>query len=260
MLPDNSLLFWITAVTAVILVGVAKAGFGGGVGIIATPLMALTIPVAEAAALLLPLLIVIDFITVRHYWRQYDGPSLRLLLPSATVGIVLGGLFFSAFEDNERILKIGIGVLALLFIAYQAGRALLLGVLEKHRPARLVGAVLGISSGFISTLAHAGGPPVTIYLLPQQLPRRIFVGTNIFLFMAINLIKLVPYGFLGLLRIGNLTTILILSPLCFVGVRVGLYLNGRFTDIWFNRLIYVLLLLTGLQLVTGQNLLTWFLS
>jgi uncharacterized membrane protein YfcA len=253
-LPDYPTYFWITAITAVILVGIAKAGFGGGIGVIATPLMALTIPVADAAALLLPLLIIIDLISVRHYYRTYDKPSLRILLPSAIAGILIGALFFSLFRDNDRVLRMGIGLLALAFLAYQAGHRLLMGALENRRPPKLAGILLGALAGFASTLAHAGGPPAAIYLLPQGLARGIFVGTSVVFFTAVNLIKIVPYTALGLLRVGNLTTILLLAPLGYVGVRLGLYLNRRFNDVWFTRLIYILLLLTALELLSGQSL------
>lgn len=253
MLPDYPTGFWITAVAAVILVGIAKAGFGGGVGVIATPLMALTIPVADAAALLLPLLIVIDLLSVRHYRDKFDRPSIKLMLPSAIVGIIIGALFFGFFSDNERILQIGIGVLSLLFILFEVARTRLLSALANQRMPPAAGVALSAVSGFTSTLAHAGGPPAVIYLLPQRLPRQLFVGTTVVFFMAVNLIKLVPYSLLGLLRVGSLTTILILAPLGYVGVRLGIFLNGRFTDLWFNRVIYVLLLLTGIQLIVGRS-------
>jgi hypothetical protein len=256
ILPEYPSYFWITAVLAVVLVGIAKAGFGGGVGVIATPLMALTIPVTDAAALMLPLLIIIDIITVRHYYNKYDKQSMRVLLPSAVAGIVLGALFFGVFSSNEQVLKIGIGLLALAFLAYQAGRGLLNKVLVSHRPSLPVGIGLGALAGFASTLAHAGGPPVSIYLLPQGLPRVLFVGTSVVFFMVVNLIKLVPYAALGLLRVGNLTTVLILAPLGYIGVRIGLYLNKHFTDLWFTRLIYVLLFFTAIQLITGVNIIS----
>jgi uncharacterized membrane protein YfcA len=117
---------------------------------------------------------------------------------------------------------------------------------------------LGGAAGFTSTLAHAGGPPATMYLLPQQLPRGIFVGTNLVFFFLLNLMKLVPYALLGLLQLGNLTTILILAPLAYVGVRLGVVLNKRFSDVWFNRVIYVLLFITGLELVSGTSLINLF--
>ena len=258
MIPNYPPYFWITAAAAVILVGIAKAGFGGGVGVIATPLLALTIPVADAAALLLPLLIIVDLISVRHYYKIYDPESLKILLPSAIVGIFIGALFFGIFSHNEGILRIGIGVLSLVFVIYQIGRSLLLGKLSQRRPPTAAGLALGSLAGFSSTLAHAGGPPASIYLLPQGLPRTVFVGTSVLFFTILNLIKLIPYSLLGLLKVGNITTILILAPLCYVGVRLGLFLNKRFTDLWFNRFIYTLLFFTGLELITGKSLISLF--
>lgn len=254
MLPDYTPLFWIAAVTAVLIVGIAKAGFGGGIGFVATPLIALTISVADAAALLLPILIAIDLLSIRHYRGIYDRQSLKLLLPSAVVGIALGALMFNALRDNDDLLRRALGLLAVLFVLYEVGRGALLGALEGRRPSRPAGVFLGVLSGFGSTLAHAGGPPATMYLLPQQLPRQIFAGTAVWFFMVVNLIKLLPYGALGLLRVGNLVTILLLIPVGFVGVRLGVYLNRNFDQLWFNRVIYLFLFLTGLQLLTGGGL------
>jgi len=254
MLPEYTPLFWIAAITAVLILGVAKAGFGGGIGFIATPLIALTISVADAAALLLPLLIIIDLLSIRHYRGSYDKPSLKLLLPSAIVGIILGALLFNGLRDNDVLLRRALGLFAVLFVIYQVGRSVLLGALEGHRPGRPVGVFLGVLSGFGSTLAHAGGPPATMYLLPQKLPRQLFAGTTVWFFTAVNLIKLVPYGALGLLRMGNLVTILLLAPVAFIGVRLGIYLNRNFDELWFSRVIYLFLFLTGLQLLTGGAL------
>ena len=248
-LPPYPDYFWLTAVLAVLVIGLSKAGFGGGVGAISTPLLALTIPVPEAAALLLPLLIFADLSALPHYHHHVDRHSIKWLLPGSLVGILLGSLFFRYFSANEHVLKVGIGVISLLFIAYQAGQYWLAKALAGKRPSAASGIGLGLTAGFTSTLAHVGGPPVTMYLLPQKLPRQVFVGTTLILFTIINLVKLIPYGLLGLLRIGNLTTILILAPVVFIGIRLGIYLNQRFSDVWFNRVIYALLLFTGIQLV-----------
>ena len=248
--------FWLTAALAVILVGIAKSGFGGGVGTIATPLMALTISVTDAAAILLPLLIIMDLFSLRHYWKIYDKRSIQLMAPGAVVGVLLGALFFGYFDDNERILKVGLGMLSLGFVGYQLTRSLLFGSLAKTKPRGYAGVGLGAAAGFTSTLAHAGGPPATIYLLPQQFPRAMFVGTNVVFFALVNQFKLVPYAYLGLLRIGNLAVILLLLPLAYVGVRMGIYLNKRFSDLWFNRIVYALLLLTGIELITERSLIS----
>lgn len=249
------LAFWMSALASVLLIGISKAGFGAGIGVIATPLMALTIPTAEAAALLLPLLILSDFMAIRQYRSRFDKRNLFILLPGAMVGIVIGWFFFGYFRGNEGILKIGIGILALSFVAFQLLHAHLVGMLKKRQPAVAEGVAWGIVSGFTSTLAHVGSPPAMVYLLPQNLPRDIYVGTTIYFFTVTNLVKLIPYAELGLLRVGNLYTIAILLPVAYIGVRLGYYLNQKCSDKWFNRLVYGLLALTGLQLVTGFDLL-----
>jgi uncharacterized membrane protein YfcA len=255
-LPEYSMLFWISAVAAVVLVGIAKAGFGGGAAVLATPLMALTISVTDAAALLLPLLIVIDVFSLWHYRGIFNKASLKRLVPGALIGIAAGTVFFGFFEADQRILKLGIGVLAVSFVMFQVFRRLVENMAEKSRPATLQGVIMGVLSGFTSTLAHAGGPPVAVYLLPQKLPRDVFVGTSVVFFAIVNAIKLIPYHYLGLIRLGNLTTIAVLSPLAFVGVRLGIYLNRSFRDVWFTRVVYVILFVTGLQLIWGGNIVT----
>lgn len=257
-LPDYPTAFWVTAAFVMILTGLGKSGFGSGIGALATPLLALTIPVPDAAALMLPLLIIMDWLTVPHYFREqrFNRYHLRILFLSGLIGIAIGAFFFTSLSENERALKMGIGALAVLFVLIQVGRSVIFGAISDRRPSAWVGWLMGTVGGFTSTVAHAGGPPVTIYLIPQQLPRDRYVGTAALLFAAINLVKLVPYAILGLIRVGNLSTILLLAPLAFVGVRLGIWLNQRFTDRWFNRFIYTFLFLTGLQLLTGQSLLT----
>ena len=252
-LPEYPTLFWVTAVFAMLLIGISKAGFGGGVGAIATPVLALTISVADAAAILLPILIVADLFSLRHYWNVYDRNSIKLMIPGAIVGILLGAVFFGYFSDNERTLKMILGVVSLLFVVYQVARTLIFGALLKSKPPAWAGVLLGGVAGFTSTLAHAGGPPATIYLLPQQLPRNIFVGTSVIFFFSLNIMKLIPYSMLGLLRMGNIGTVLVLAPLTFVGVQLGVWLNRRFSDRYFTYLIYALLLLTGIELVSGVS-------
>ncbi len=254
MLPDYPTVFWFLAVIAVLFVGIAKAGFGGGVGILATPLMALVIPVADSAAILLPLLIVCDVFAVAHYRRHFHRRSVKLLLPGAALGVGIGALFFGYFSSSERVLQIGLGTLSLFFVAFQALRALILGALTKRRPHGAEGIFMGAISGFTSTLAHAGGPPVTIYLLPQKLPRNLFVGTTVILFAAINQMKLIPYLGLDILRTEHLVAIAILTPLSYAGVKLGIFFNRRFTDRWFNLIVYSILFVAGMQLVLGQSL------
>jgi uncharacterized protein len=256
LFPDHTTAFWICLVSAVTLIGIAKAGFGAGVGVLATPLMALTMPVGEAAALLLPLLIISDGFAVANYRFHFDRRNIKLMLPGAVVGIILGGLFFSYFIGKEQVLKMGIGILSVAFVIFQLARSAILGAIEKYRPHAAEGVVMGAIAGFTSTLAHAGEPPVAIYLLPQKLSPALFVGTTVIFFAFTNVVKLIPYGMLGLLKAGNLITIALVSPLCYIGVKLGIHLNRFFSETWFQRFVFAALLLTGIQLIVGKSLLS----
>jgi uncharacterized membrane protein YfcA len=248
-LPHYSAAFWVIAVVAVAILGIDKAGFGGGIGIVSTPLLALTIPVPEAAALMLPILLVADFFSLRHYYRTFDRKSLRVLLPGSAVGILLGALVFNYFAERAEVLRALVGWLAIGFVCFQAGRRLIFGALRKVNLPAPVGALLGMLAGVGSTLVHAGGPFVVVYLLPQQLSRELFVGTTVVLFASMNVIKLIPYAYLGLIRVGSVTTVLLLAPVVILGVWLGIWLNQRFDNTWFQRTVYVLLLATGVQLI-----------
>ena len=251
MLPSYSPWFWVAAVSAVIFLGIAKAGFGGGAGVVGTPLLALTIPVGDAVALLLPLLMLCDVFSVWHYRSLFHRRSVALLLPGTVVGIGAGTVFFGYFLNNAAILRGGIGLLALVFVAFHVFRTLAGKALEARHPHAAEGVVMGVLSGFTSTLAHAGGAPVAVFLLPQHLPRQLFVGTTVIVFAAVNWLKVAPYIWLDLFHVGNLATVAVLAPLTFVGVRLGIVLNRRFTDVWFNRIVYGILLVTGLKLLSG---------
>jgi len=258
-LPDHSIVFWISAICAVILIGIAKAGFGAGVGVLATPLMALTMPVAEAAALLLPLLIISDIFAVANYRFHFDRRNIKLMLPGALVGIMLGGIFFGHFLGKEQVLKLGIGILSVAFVIFQLARSSIIGAIENRRPHAVEGVVMGAIAGFTSTLAHAGEPPVVVYLLPQKLSPTLFVGTTIIFFAFTNAVKLIPYWSLGLLRGGNFLTIALLSPLCYIGIKLGACLNRYFSETWFKRFVYAALFITGIQLILGKGLVALFL-
>jgi len=151
------------------------------------------------------------------------------------------------------VLKLGIGSIALMFVLYQVVRSQLLQKVAEKRPSPSIGIILGTTSGFTSTLAHVGGPPMVMYMLPQKLPRNLFVGTTAVFFFIVNLVKLIPYAWLGLLVVGNLTVTLLLLPVLFVGTRLGVWLNQRFSEVWFNRVVYLILLLVGVQLILGQS-------
>ncbi len=241
-----------------LLIGIGKTGFGGGLVAIATPLMSLSMTVAEAAALLLPMLIIADVFAVKHYHNKVDSKNLRILLPAAIIGIIIGALFFTSFSDKDRILKFCIGVIAVAFVLFQFGKAALFKNINHTKPSWTFGSIIGCFAGFTSTLAHVGGPPVSIYLLPQGMSPTLYVGTSAIFFFVVNLLKLIAYFILGLITVGNLTIVVVLLPILYIGSLIGVWLLKRFSQLWFNRIVYSLLFLTGVQLILGRSLISFF--
>jgi uncharacterized membrane protein YfcA len=245
--PEFPLAFYPVAVVAILLTGIAKAGFGGGSGGIAVPLMSMFIAPPEAAGIMLPILCAMDVFGLYAYRRRWSREHLRTMLPGALIGIGVGALAFGALPVNA--VRLLLGLIAVIF-ALNSWFALTERLAARlAKPGRIAGAVWGAISGFTSTLAHAGGPPFAVYMLPQRLDKTLLVGTSVTFFFIVNLVKLVPYGLLGQLNAGNLTASLIFAPLAPVGIRVGVWLHHRVSERAFYHVSYTLLLLTGLKLV-----------
>jgi uncharacterized membrane protein YfcA len=104
-------------------------------------------------------------------------------------------------------------------------------------------------SGLTSTIAHAGGPPLAVYLYPLRLERAALAATTVVFFGVVNYVKLVPYFLLGQLSLTNVLTSLVLLPLVPIGVRMGIWLQGRMSDKVFYRIVYVMLAVSGTKLV-----------
>ncbi|MEL7230770.1 MAG: TSUP family transporter, partial [Pseudomonadota bacterium] len=76
-----------------------------------------------------------------------------------------------------------------------------------------------------------------------------FVGTNSYLFGSINVIKVIPYFWLGQFSTENLTTSATLAPFIVLGVGLGFYLNKRVSQLLFTRIVFAVLFFAGLKLV-----------
>jgi uncharacterized protein len=237
--------FYLLAIPAVMLAGISKGGFGGAVGGIAVPLLALTVPTTQAASIMLPLLCLSDLFGFRVYFGKWDRANVKVLLRGAVVGIALGAVTFGLM--TERAIRFIVGAIAVVFTLYRW-----LGSRTPQGPATpsvARGTFWGGLSGYTSFVAHAGGPPAMIYLLPQQLDKTTYVATGNLFFMLVNLTKVIPYFLLGQLSRQNLLTSLVLAPLVPAGVWLGLWLHRRINQSRFYLVIQICLLVTGLQLI-----------
>jgi uncharacterized membrane protein YfcA len=236
--------FYAVAVPAVLLLGISKSGFGVGFGALAVPLMALTVPVPQAAAILLPVLLVADVLGLASLLKDRDRDLVRLLLPAGLLGIVAGTLSFGLL--SAKAVAGVVGAISLVFLAL---RVLVPPSADAAPPPRWLGRVLALVSGFTSFVAHAGGPPLAFYVLPLKLRPVVFAATTSVFFAAINLAKWVPYAWLGLIDTRNMLTSAVLLPVTPLGVWVGLRFVRRVPQALFYRLFNLGLLLTGCKLL-----------
>ena len=236
--------FYAVAVPAVLLLGVSKSGFGAGFGSLAVPMMALAVTVPQAAAILMPVLLVMDLLGIAAFRKNFDRQLLKFLIPFGLLGTLIGALLFKLLATH--VVAGVVGAFTLLFLAQ---RLLFPPRADSPPPPRWLGAILTTTSGFTSFVAHAGGPPINAYVIPLKLPPLVFTATMAFLFFFINLSKWIPYAWLGLLDLRNMATSLALLPLAPIGVWIGVRIASRINPVLFYRLLYGGMFLTGCKLL-----------
>ena len=236
--------FYALAIPAVLLLGISKSGFGTGFGSLAVPMMAMSISVPQAAAILMPVLLLMDTLSLAAFRKDFDKQLLKFLVPFALLGTVIGALLFKLLDTH--IVAGLVGAFTLLFLAQ---RLLFPPRPNSPPPARWLGALLTITSGFTSFVAHAGGPPINAYVIPLRLSPVKFTATMAFLFFVVNLSKWIPYAWLGLLDTRNMATSVMLLPLAPIGVWVGVRLARRISEVLFYRFLYSGMVLTGCKLL-----------
>ncbi|HEX2905664.1 MAG TPA: sulfite exporter TauE/SafE family protein [Phototrophicaceae bacterium] len=224
-----------------LLIGMAKGGFGPVLGALATPILSQVMPVSQAVATALPLLMIGDVFALRLYWNQWNFRQLQLLIPSAVLGVFLGAYLLTTLPDT--LLRPTLGLFSLLIVAYKLVSDRL--SVQSYRPHNWHGYVAGGASGFGSAVANAGGPPFTAYMLLQKLDPAIFMGTTTLFFITVNLIKLPSFWLAGLMDDTPILTILVMLPVVFVGSAVGRHFVKSVNPKMFETVMMVLLILAS---------------
>ncbi|WP_380873493.1 UPF0721 transmembrane protein [Sphingomonas sp. DBB INV C78] len=238
--------FYAFAIPAVILVGLAKGGFAG-LGSLGMPLLALALPPVQAAAILLPILIVQDAVGVWAFRKTWDGHVLAVTLPGAVVGIFLGWLL--AARVSADVVLAAFGFISILFGFHRLWVERAGAITASSQSPGWVGSIFGAISGFTSQIAHAGAPPFQMWVMPRRLPRDIFVGTNAIFFAAVNWIKVPAYAALGQFTPTNLLMTATLLPVAIISTFAGVALVRRVSAARFYVIVYVLMILVGAKLV-----------
>ena len=250
ILTDPS--FYAVAIPAVLLVGLAKGGFGGSMALLGVPLMALVISPVQAAAIMLPILVLMDIVSLWTWRGISDGRLLLRVLPGALAGVAVGWL--TAAVVTADMVRLIVGVFALVFFARWMSQALM-----ERRNANspsgpsphnaFAGTFWGLLSGFTSFVAHAGGPPYQIYAMPLRQSPALYTGTSVVFFSIVNAVKLIPYFALGQFDTVNLAASLVLMPLAPLATLAGAWLVRRMKPQLFYPFMYAMVLLVGIKLV-----------
>jgi uncharacterized protein len=242
-------LFYLLAIPAVLLLGLGKGGFAG-VGMVSTPMLALAVPPLQGAAILLPILIVQDVISVWTYRHAWSAWNLKVLMPGSIIGIAAAGLF--AGVVSNAVIELSVGMIGLAFVLYTWLQKWLrpsIAGTKPYRPPAVLGMFWGAMAGFMSTLVQVGAPPFQIHMLPQRLEKLTLVGTNVIFFAFMNWLKVVPYFALGQFSPRNLATSAALLPLAVGANFLGIWLVRKTPTEQFYRIAYVLMLLISLILL-----------
>jgi hypothetical protein len=258
--------FWVFVGAAVIIQGISKSGFAGGAGILSLPLMMLVMSPVKVAATLLPLLILCDMNAIYHHWNNKVWRKvLEIYLPSI-VGILIGAAVWwwigrEGVQQYQGVIKRFVGVISILFAFYIVGKETAMAWVERFRPGMGSALGMGVVAGFTSTIAHAAGPFVGLYLFTQGLGKTLFVGTVAWTFTLINLTKLPFYFAVGLIQTDVLLFDLMLVWLIPIGSFLGKWMHSRVSESLFNRVICVLTFVSGVELLFNvplvQRIIEW---
>lgn len=230
---------------AVLITGISKGGFSGAFGIAAVPLISLQVSPTMAAAIMLPILCVMDIFAVQKFWRKWHPEQLMKCVPAAIIGIIIGSLSASWFSADWMRIMVGLIAVGFTINAWPGKK----GAQQRPPLKPISGKFWCALAGFTSFIAHAGGPPMSVYLLRANLDKTQYVATAAMSFAVINYVKLIPYGLLGQLNMSNILLSLGFIPLAYIGVQIGAWLHYRLSSELFFKVVYCFLFMTGLKLI-----------
>lgn len=238
-------MFYAVAIPAVLLVGISKGGFGGAMAMIGTPLMALMITPVQAAAIMLPVLLMMDAIGLWTFRGTVSWKIVTHFIPGALLGIIAA--WWTANSVSDDWTRLITGIIAIVFALNQILRDLNHKPPQTHNLAKA--GFWGTIAGFTSFIAHAGGPPYQAYTLPLKLEKMVFAGTGIVVFAIINTAKVIPYFALGQFTAINLWTSISLFPIAIAGVLIGYWAVKRVSQALFYHITYLAMLMIGVKLI-----------
>jgi uncharacterized protein len=245
-MTSNPTVVLIVIISVAFMISLSKGGLGGMLGALATPMMALAMPANQVLGLLLPILLLADVFAIALHWRKWNRRLVWRLTPGAVIGVTIGTFFIA--NAPADVLKIGLAVIALLFVIYKLIEKRILASL-KYQERNWHGWLAGTAAGFASSLAHSGGPPIAIYLMLQDVTPNVFVATSVLFFAILNWIKVPYYLYIHLFDFQRLWQIAWIAPIVPLGAWLGCWMATKISKEVFDGIIVALLAVTALLLI-----------
>ena len=244
-MPADSLTFVILLISGALL-GLSKTGIPG-VAILAVALMAYVFPndTKMSVGVVLPILIFCDFFAIAWYRRDADWHGLWRMFPFVVAGILPAWWLLGRLPDH--VFRIGLGAMILVLLAMEWGRRRL--AIDLQPKSGVFTGVMGVLAGFSSTIANAGGPVMTIYLLSRGMDKTRFVGTCAWFFFLLNLSKVLPTWDQGLITTETLMLNLWMLPTALIGVFAGIWILPRIDQRRFEQIVWTLTAVSAVMLI-----------
>ncbi|THH36030.1 sulfite exporter TauE/SafE family protein [Aliishimia ponticola] len=243
--------FYAIAGPAAMFAGISKGGFGSGAAFAAASILALVVEPGLALGVMLPLLMLIDVATLGPYWKKWDTRGAVLLIAGGIPGVALGAWLYAVVDAD--VFRVLIGAISIAFVAWQLLKSANAAQQQGRGAQRIlpdwIGALAGLVAGFTSFVSHAGGPPAAVYLLSKNLTKTQYQASTVLIFWVINILKFVPYAYLGMFTWETARANLVLAPFALAGAWAGVKLHRIVPERLFFGLTYVLLLATGTKLI-----------
>jgi uncharacterized membrane protein YfcA len=234
---------------ALILAGGLAGGFvngltGFGTALTSLPLFLQAVEPVVAAQLASAASIVGHISSLPIIWHVVDWRRLAPMLLAGLIGVPVGTWILPLISLPTFKLTFGV-----LLIVYCTFMLLAAGRVRLAAGGRRAEAAIGLASGVLGGLAGLSGMLPTVWAAVKGWPkheRRVFFQAfNMTILSAMLLASLVQ----GLIGVRFLAALTVALPGTLIGARLGALLYRRLDDRRFDRIVLLLLLLSGLALV-----------
>ncbi|MCR9110618.1 sulfite exporter TauE/SafE family protein [Marivita sp. XM-24bin2] len=238
--------YWIIAALAAFLMGLSKGGVPM-IALLSVPLMSLFMDPARAAGLLLPIYIIADMYAVYLFRKAFSRRNLKILLPGAIVGILIGFAAISYVPGDAG--KLLVSLIGFFYLASTLRKRLAKTALPAQTADVPRGIFWGTLAGLTSYISHAGGPPFQAYVLPQRLDKMVYLGTSTIFFTVVNLLKVPPFILAGQITWDSASQAIWLAPFALAGAWSGAAVSRALPERVFFILIEIALAVVSVKLL-----------